>query len=162
MINLYYGAQKTNTEGTNSSFLCEFNLMPTYDYKAPSLKTARPKDIRQKPPILKYSGSGGGEGTTPSQYPLACWSTRHAHQPLYNSRIKSELVKSIGNGSKSWEIGFRSLFPPQTCALKPTCASGHDCLCKHMYECVCVRECVLTCTHQAWRKNTFRSCHFFK
>lgn len=41
------------------------------------------------------------------------------------------------------------------------CASGHDSLRKHMYECVCVRECVLTCTHQAWRKNTFRSCHFF-
>lgn len=30
-------------------------------------------------------------------------------------------------------MGFKSLFPPQTWALKPMCGSGHPCLCVHTH-----------------------------
>lgn len=64
MVNLYYGRRITNTQGTYTSFSCEFNLMPTDDYQTPPVEDAKLKDIRQKSPILKYSGSHSGEGTT--------------------------------------------------------------------------------------------------
>lgn len=48
MIYLYYGARITNTEGTNTSFICEFNLMPTYDYKTPTVEDSKAKGYQAK------------------------------------------------------------------------------------------------------------------
>lgn len=38
---LHYGTKITNTEGTNASFICDFNLKPTYDYKTPLVENSK-------------------------------------------------------------------------------------------------------------------------
>lgn len=45
---LYGGTKITNTEETNTSFICEFSLMPMYDYKAQSIENSKTKGHQAK------------------------------------------------------------------------------------------------------------------
>lgn len=72
-----------NAEKTNTSFICEFNLMHIHDYKAQSTENSKTKGIRQKCPILKYLGSGCRKGGAATWHRLACQIVRQAHEQAF-------------------------------------------------------------------------------
>ena len=54
---------RNNKHGGNTWFTCEFNLMPTYDYKAQAAENHKSQEYQAKTPILKYLDSYSREDT---------------------------------------------------------------------------------------------------